>query len=152
MLDAVIDELLDEDVTGELNLANATDVILVGHSAGAVGVVHNLDAVADKLPCGKFAGISDAAFAPAVLDLANPRQDTIAQHLEAAAFHNKRIDASCETEEPLNQRYHCLSHTYVGLHHRGTPLFVHMDQLDSYFKQGPRRHLLEGTLEAGCSA
>lgn len=50
------------------SLANATDVLLVGHSGGAHGLYHNIDRLADRLGYAQVRALFDANFEPGVLN------------------------------------------------------------------------------------
>jgi hypothetical protein len=126
---------------GGRGLTEASDVLLLGSSAGGVGVFNNADDVRDALPAGvRFAALTDAGF---ILDYPaydpatgmestatpSPREAELAA---AVALWGGRGDASCEAAAADDaSRALCRSPTNLALHgHITAPLLIRQSQLD----------------------
>jgi hypothetical protein len=124
-----MDFLMDPGVVPELawvpRLSDASAVIISGGSAGANGVKHNIDGIADALDPIPVVGVSDAAFSPTVARTAadNQRSD-----LESLDMVQLVLDSSCEAGAA--DILHCRDGEYVLSEWVDTPMFVAMDQLD----------------------
>lgn len=121
---------LREGAASLSSLADATEVIVAGSSAGAAGARAHVDAIASSLPAARVIGLSDAAMAPPVaIELGGLDPDT--GDPDAPYFvHSSRVDASClaaESKTPWKCRsgYFLLTEGYIE-----TPMFFSMDQWD----------------------
>ena len=125
---AVIEDLADPSITPEPNLADATQVLFSGTSAGGAGVLVHLDWLAEQFPKAKVYGVNDAGwfidiepFDPAVV---SPRE---AGQL-AYAYWNGTVDASCAAANAGTEGLCYLgeyAYPYIS-----TPLFVQIAQFD----------------------
>ncbi len=123
---AVIEDMLDPP-GGLPSLADATEVMLIGGSAGAAGVRHNLDLLHDTLSHARVVGVPDSATAPIVVPgSAEWQPQAAARKWE---LWQPQPDASClaAEEDPLD----CLDGINVLLNHVTTPFFLYMDQFDT---------------------
>jgi hypothetical protein len=139
---------LDGAATPMPDLDEAIEVVIAGDSAGGVGVVHHLDAIAALLHehhvggggAPEVVGLIDAAIGPDLsrLDwsgspLAPLGGDTYAgaMRLMAASPQNAGAfsDASCLSLHATNPEV-CQDFSHVVRHHITTPFFVRMGLLD----------------------
>lgn len=123
-------------------LGEATEVLLLGSSAGGVGVFNNADDVRATLPAGvRFAALADAGFLldyPAY-DPATGLESTVtpsprmAELIAGAALWGGRGDLSCEqaaTDDAA--RLLCRSPANLVVHgHVQAPLLIRQSQLDA---------------------
>lgn len=124
---AVIEDLMNPLITPSPNLADATEVLFSGGSAGGAGVMANLDWVASQLPRATVRGLNDAGWA---VDM-RPYKSSIAPFLiqtqQGYAFWNGVVDASCAAANPgaEGRCYMAYAYPYIS-----TPLFVQQAQFD----------------------
>jgi hypothetical protein len=125
----MIDQLANAAAPGEPSLKEATDVLIAGGSAGAMGVANNLDRIAEQLPHAKVRGIADAGWAPYGIRPYGPGVfDVRPDAPDALAYYNAQPDASCTAANP-DRPGACLSQSFAFPHIR-TPMFVLVDQND----------------------
>ena len=62
ILMATLDDLADPALTPAPNLYHADEALLVGNSAGGVGLLSHLDRMAEALPCVQVRGFNDAGW------------------------------------------------------------------------------------------
>ncbi|NBC17312.1 MAG: hypothetical protein GVY18_08380 [Bacteroidetes bacterium] len=128
VVDAMFDALQDADILDGPTLAEATQILLTGSSAGANGLRNNLDRLADQLAFADVRGVADAALIP--------REAPEFEEMDAAtqqqryALWQPQLDASCvaatpEAPELCQRGVHLLEHDHLS-----TPLFHHQDQRD----------------------
>lgn len=156
IVDAAMDAL-ERGVAGLPRLAAATDVLISGDSAGAMGARTHLDRLAARLralnPQVRVRGNFEATFG---LDL-NGKQGFPAGDPQDPAYsrgtakfnevqvkqRNALLDASCEAAHPT-AKYLCNDDAYLTANHITTPFFQIQDIGD--------RLMINGMLEAGLSA
>ncbi len=120
---------LAEPTTGDPSLKDATEVLITGGSAGAMGVANNLDRIAERLAPVPVKGISDAGwmpygmkpFGPGLFDV---RPDAVA----AYGYYNAKPDESCVAANPDNPGA-CLNQNFAAKYIK-TPMYVINDQRD----------------------
>lgn len=114
-------------------LANATEVILSGSSAGAGGVRQNLDHFASLFPGISVKGLADASLGSVIFS--NARSTQAADKRQAKAdFWNAQSDASCLAA--LGNSGSCTNSSAQLHDFITTPYFVYLDQHDSYITKG----------------
>ena len=137
---AVIEDLMDPDIIPSPNLAEATEVLFSGTSAGGVGVLTHLDWLAAKLPSAQVKGVDDAGWfiimSPFVSSLNSPEKAT---QLAYQYWHGS-TDETCATAH-AGKEGQCYLGAYV-YPYLTTPLFVQISQLD-----GPQLNNLGITLK-----
>ncbi len=137
-------DALERGVAGLPRLADATDVLISGDSAGANAVGAHLDRLAARLkavnPNVRVRGMLEAAFG---LDLngrqgfpaGDPRDSVFAfksgAFQKAVALQNPQLDDSCVAAHPGAAAYLCDDPGYVELNHITTPFFQIQDLSDS---------------------
>lgn len=126
IIHAVLEDLQDAAEFGPNNLANATAVIFSGQSAGAVGVKHNLDRVAETLSWADVRGLDDSAFFSREAMGLNPAE--AGNYTNRIAYQGLVLDDSCAADE-LEPDI-CAEMMTVALRHVTTPYFVVIDQGD----------------------
>jgi hypothetical protein len=110
-------------------LKNATEVLVTGSSAGAMGVASNLDRIAERLAPAKVKGLSDSAWVPYDMRPAGPGMfDVRPDWVEAYEYYNAHPDESCVAANPQNPGM-CLTQSFAFPYIR-TPMFVFADQRD----------------------
>lgn len=125
---AVIADLSDPAITSSPNLADSTDIILSGSSAGGAGVLVHLDWLAAQYPGASVHGIDDAGWFMDIdpYDTSLPPVDQVVN--QAYKFWNGSVDESCAAANPGAEGLCYLGpHVYPFL---STPLFVQIAQND----------------------
>ncbi len=125
---AMIDALQDQNIVGAQNLANATQILFTGSSAGGAGLRNNLDRLAKQFTRADVRGVSDAGISQPV-DSAIEAQY---QQLKKAQWDlwQPVYDESCVAANAA-QPWNCNDGDFlVSNDHIQTPLFIHSDQLD----------------------
>ncbi|MCE9576783.1 MAG: pectinacetylesterase family protein [Deltaproteobacteria bacterium] len=128
---AVFEDLRDPAITGDANIGTATDVLLVGSSAGGLGVLANADRLATALPDAQVRALDDAGWVPDILGYAPPGEPGLPVYTEfdaRFAYWGALPDDSCaalETADPGR----CMIGPLL-LPRLTVPLFVHQDQRD----------------------
>jgi hypothetical protein len=128
ILRSVIDALSDPSITPSPNLGDAKQVLFSGSSAGGVGVLANLDWLAERLPNASVRGMTDAGW---LVDIApfDPTIDPTPVLLQKGIeFWNGTVDASCAAAN-VDAEGRCYMGPYV-YPYLGTPLFVQIAQYD----------------------
>ena len=125
---AVIEDLADPSITPEPNLADATQVLFSGTSAGGAGVLVHLDWLAEQFPKAKVYGVNDAGW---FIDI-EPFDPVVVSPGEAGqlayAYWNGTVDASCAAANAGTEGLCYLgeyAYPYIS-----TPLFVQIAQFD----------------------
>ncbi len=125
---AVIDDLMNPTITPSPNLADATEVLFSGGSAGGAGVMVNLDEVADRLPHATVRGLNDAGWAVDIRPYESSIPSFLAQTQQGYALWRGVVDASCAAANPgAEGRCYIGEYAYRFL---STPLFVQQAQFD----------------------
>lgn len=135
----------DDGLVSLPQLSSAERVILSGSSAGGVGVVLNLDRVAEMLPLAEVIGLPDALFYadPLVLPpdvAATLSQNTVQRHEQRSLAWGALLDGSCVAlhgEDPV-----CSDLDYVLREQISTPFLLHHDLLDPAIYEGSYGALL----------
>jgi hypothetical protein len=143
---------LDGAATAMPDLDEATEVVIVGDSAGGAGVINNLDLIRDTLRehnesgggAPEVVGVIDAIVGPDLsrLDwtssIGAPTIDSYAEFVSASAANapnvGGRSDASClswHAEHRPGTEAECGEMMHVVRHHVTTPFFVRMALLDA---------------------
>ncbi|QSQ20145.1 hypothetical protein JY651_33415 [Pyxidicoccus parkwayensis] len=128
IVQAVVEDLVNPDVTPSPNLAQGTEVLLAGGSAGGAGVLYNLDRLSEAFPSKRVRGFSDAGWNVDMLHYDPPTLSTVDEASGFAAFWNSVGDASCSAANPTQ-----LGRCGVGetlFPYLTTPVFIRQDQLD----------------------
>jgi hypothetical protein len=128
VVDAVLDALSDEDVVGDNDLGDATDLLLAGSSAGAIGVIQHADRLAPRFADIEFRALADAGFNADTesVDMKDPYE-----------LWNPHIDADCLAK--VKDPWECLE-GFVMLETDAvqTNLFVQQSQFDPTAMSGLR--------------
>jgi hypothetical protein len=140
---AAIDDLADATRTPAPNLADATEVLFSGTSAGGAGMFENIDWLAGRLPDAEVRGVADSSWlfdfeACAVIEPPRSEQTEAGYALWGAA-----VDDSCAAANPTEP-----DHCYAGpvlYPYLETPVFVQNAQRDLVLLM----HL--GVLDAACT-
>ena len=121
-------------------LGDAEEVALVGASAGGIGVIKNLDWLADELSSAEVRSLIDSAFFPELADVDHTATiacaeghcdyDAFARASHARSPHAAFLDASCVASH-AGAEYLCADATHVLHDHLTTPFFVRMGLQDS---------------------
>ncbi len=124
---AVLDDLMNPAITPSPNLADATEVLFSGSSAGGAGVMVNLDWVADRLPHAVVRGLNDAGWAVDMRPYDRAILSLLAQTQQGYALWQGVVDASCAAANPgaEGRCYTAYAYPYIS-----TPLFVQQAQFD----------------------
>jgi hypothetical protein len=124
---AVIGDLMNPTITLSPNLTVAKEVLFSGSSAGGVGVMANLDWVADQLPQATVRGLVDAGWAIDIAPYDSSIAPLLAQTQRGYAFWNSALDTSCvaANSDAEGRCYTEYAYPYIS-----TPLFVQMAQFD----------------------
>jgi hypothetical protein len=112
--------------------APGTEVLLVGWSAGGVGVMVHLDWLARQLPEAKVRGLNDAGWLPEQSKLIDPEFEN--EIAKGVLLWNGNPDASCLRANRSKKSRCYLSSAYRYL---ATPMFVQESQWDSIFVHSP---------------
>lgn len=141
ILEAVADALAkgvtsDDGVEKLPSLANATEVLFSGSSAGSFGMTESLDWWAAKVPGAKTFGMLDSIYLPLPEDVDDAAiQAKYQSGLEAQAALRLSLyqafgDESCRAAHPGKDAYLCELTTHVQLNHLTTPFFTRQDYSD----------------------
>ena len=127
---ALIEQLATQPIDGRPTLAQASDVLVAGSSAGAMGVHNNLDRIAARLSPARVRGLVDGAWVPTgIIPFAFGTFGTRPDLPPAFAYFNARADDSCVAANPKSPGA-CLGEAFV-LPYITTPIFVYVDQRDN---------------------
>ncbi len=126
IIQAVIEDLLNNSILGENNLQNSELVLVSGTSAGGRGVQQNLDRIADQIPLARVFGVTDSSYFTRYF-LTDEERIGLARR--QSELWNAQYDNSCASFIGEQDKHLCdrveLMFDYIQ-----TPLFVYMDQLD----------------------
>jgi hypothetical protein len=110
-------------------LADATDVVIAGGSAGSWGAAHNLDRIAERLAGARVVGILDSGWMPYGITPFGPGMfDVRPDSVSAYAYYDAQPDASCVAANP-DRPAACMNQNFE-LPYISTPTFVFADQYD----------------------
>ena len=125
---AVIEDLADPSITASPNLAEATDILFSGSSAGGAGVLAHLDWLAEKFPKASVRGIDDAGWFINIPPY-NPTLTPVDEVVQSAyKYWNGTVDESCADVNPGTEGLCYLGeqvYPYIS-----APLFVQIAQFD----------------------
>lgn len=115
-------------------LADAERVVLSGGSGGAKGVMHNLDALAERLAPIEVVGLLEGATMPTDPYLTTAQIDLVNDYNASTygAAHTawgSRLDESCVTDNPL-EPWRCIEPRVLQHESLSTPFFLHHDLRD----------------------
>ncbi len=131
VVDAVIEDLMDDSVVGSPTLREATDVLVAGSSAGALGVQNNVDRIAARLPWAQVKAVADSGWVPDVEPYGPGTLDVRPDASQGLTYYNAEPDASCVAANP-KQPAKCLLESFV-YPYLTTPTFVYADQRDRLY-------------------
>jgi len=154
---AVFDALL-QGVSGMPRLAEATDVMISGDSAGATGARTHLDRFAARLralnPNARVRGQFEASFTlnfhgQGAVPAGDPNDPPYASRTERfnrvhVGLRNSQLDDSCLAAHPTAP-YLCEDNAYLTLNHITTPFFQIQDIQDPLFINGVQEGGLQST-------
>lgn len=140
---------LERGVTGLPRLTEATDVLISGDSAGAVGARAHLDRIAARLraanPNVRVRGQFEATFEPDFngkqgFPAGDPRDPPYARKMEAynrvqVEQRNAQLDDSCLAAHPT-AGYLCADNAFLMANHLTTPFFQLQDLQDQLMING----------------
>ena len=144
IVEAVFDKLLSGATSSEMAdeslppLADATDVLITGSSAGAGGVTQNIDWIVSQLtPNGTdVKAVFDATFYPDRSEITNTELVDVLVDLDATSYAariehaNYHFDQSCVAAHAADPEL-CYSNTHVRLNHITVPFLQYIDLKDS---------------------
>jgi hypothetical protein len=128
IVDAIVEDLMDESVVGSPTLRQATDVIVAGSSAGAFAVHNNVDHIAARLTWAHVKGVADSGWVPDVTPYGPGTIDVRLDAPQAMAFWHAQPDESCVAAN-ADAPNKCLRESFV-YPYLTTPTFVYVDQRD----------------------
>jgi len=110
-----------------LGLTQADNLLMVGNSAGGIGVMNHIDWVASQLPNTKVKGLVDGSW---VLDTKPfPSSTHIHQNIiKRLSTLTVQVDSDCAKAYP-NNNWQCIMGEYIYPHIQ-SPLFVRISQTD----------------------
>ncbi len=129
ILEAILQDLEDPSIVGAHSLALATDVIFAGSSAGGMGVVANIDRIADELSWARVVGLADSAWVPDIAPFGPGTVDVRPDAPQAHAYFNAVDDQSCVDANPADPGA-CMAASFV-FPYLSTPVFIYADQRDA---------------------
>jgi hypothetical protein len=125
---AMIDQLSQPKDPAQPSLKDATDVLIAGGSAGAMGVHNNLDRIAASLPNASVKGIADSGWIPVMRPFGPGMFDVRPDAAPAYSYYNAQPDDSCVAANP-DKTGACLAESFAFPYVK-TPMFVYSDQED----------------------
>jgi hypothetical protein len=130
IVDALVADLKARSIGGAPTLAVATDVLVAGSSAGAMGTHNNIDRIAAALPNAKVKGLLDSGWIPAEMKPFGPGLFGTFNIYgpEALAYYNAKPDDSCVAANP-SKAWACLNEEFAFAYLK-TPVFVFADRRD----------------------
>lgn len=131
LLRAALQDLRDPAISGPDHLGTATEVLLVGSSAGGLGVVANADRLSAALPAVRVRAVNDAGWVADLLSDPPAGQSAQPSYVEfdaRFAYWAALPDDSCAALEPDHPGRCSIGPTVFP--RLTTPLFVHEDQRD----------------------
>jgi hypothetical protein len=127
---AVLEDLEQSALTGATPLKDSAELLLVGSSAGGLGVLGNADALAARYPALRVRALADAGWVANINSFGSATQPPAPSSSEFDArfvYWNATPDASCAAaEKPLGR----CGVAPILFPYLKTPLFVHQDQSD----------------------
>lgn len=124
---AVIEDLQNNEIIKTKTLADASELLLVGSSAGGAGVTQNLDDVARMLPDIQVRGVADSS-AQISYEAYN---EAYVEELRNAdpSFQNRQLDESCTASLTDGATNNCIL-LNISHQHIATPIYYYIDQYD----------------------
>ncbi len=120
-----------EDLSKAENLGEAQEALLVGSSAGGLGVLANADALQARLPKARVRAVNDAGWVADILAFApagGSGQPSYTEFDARFAYWSAQVDASCAAAETTHLGKCSIGNTIFP--QLTVPLFVHQDQRD----------------------
>ncbi len=126
----IIAAVLEDLATAE-GLADANEALLVGSSAGGLGVLANADALQARLPKARVRAVDDAGWVADILSFAPAGSSGLPSYTEfdaRFAYWSAQVDASCAAAQTAHLGKCSIGSTIFP--QLTVPLFVHQDQRD----------------------
>lgn len=129
VVNAIMDALMDANVIGKPTLREGTHLLLSGSSAGAHGLFHHLDRLAQSLSWMDVRAVSDAGLGFIV----NPEIQPMGELIRQKQWQVWRpvFDESCVAANAAAPNRCADTYLLVREHHLTTPMFYRQDLLDS---------------------
>lgn len=124
---AIFEDLSDSAYWPEGSLADASEVLVTGSSAGAGGVRMHINWIAETLAPTPVKGVHDAGYIPDVVF--GDEAGYAAKLQEALDYEGSKLDEACLASTSPGDEWLCIEPWYAK-DHISVPLFVYMDQLD----------------------
>ncbi|NOU27071.1 MAG: hypothetical protein HOO96_04110 [Polyangiaceae bacterium] len=118
-------------VVEDLAMTDAKEVLLVGSSAGGLGVLANADALQARMPQARVRAVDDARWVADILAFAPAGGSGLPSYTEfdaRFAYWSAQVDASCAAAETTHLGKCSIGNTIFP--QLTVPLFVHQDQRD----------------------
>ncbi|MFH1712073.1 MAG: pectin acetylesterase-family hydrolase [Patescibacteria group bacterium] len=137
IVNALLDDLQNDNRLSGSSLSDATQVLLTGSSAGGFGLTHNLDRAAEKLSWAEVKGVNDSGWSMLhELDISLEETDYDAEDIsvdpedagERYDEINPQLDQSC-VEANANEPWRCMTPAFAASYIE-TPYFLFADQVD----------------------
>ncbi|MBP9828366.1 hypothetical protein KBC55_04440 [Patescibacteria group bacterium] len=124
---AVIEDLQNAEIIKTKTLAEASELLFVGSSAGGAGVTQNLDDVARMLPNVQVRGVADSSAQVSY----EAYDEAYVENLRNAdpSFQNRQFDESCTASLEDGVVNNCVL-LNVSYQHIATPIYYYIDQFD----------------------
>ena len=137
VLEAIIKTLQDQSVIGLPTLTSAEEILFAGSSAGAGGVINNVDWLAELLISDQITARFKAVLDSGVGPLSAP-DETFAVPGEFWGLKHAFYDEDCIAEHTeIGDPWICINTEYILANdYISTPLFVYHDQNDATLQSG----------------
>ncbi len=128
VVNAIVDAAMDENIVGSPTLREATHVLFAGSSAGAHGLYHNIDRLAQMLPWADVRGVADAGLGFAV----NPELFAAFEQGKKSQWEiwSPILDESCLATNSSAPESCLETHLLVNGNYITTPVFMRADLFD----------------------
>jgi hypothetical protein len=129
ILKAVIEDLSTTSENRQQTLKDAKRVLFAGTSAGASGVRHLIDEIANMLPGINIKGLADSAWQTTAPALGKTWEETYTDIKKTFAFWGASLNKACVSKESIPER--CV-YSETLMKYTKTPLFHDNDQKDEF--------------------
>jgi hypothetical protein len=130
VFDAMIDQLARRSIGDAATLDTATEILLTGSSAGAIGVASHLDRVAVRFPKARVRGVADSGWVPVAVapftEAALGGLPWVTSPIDSVKLWNARPSGFCVDASDAAS---CLN-LEVAFRHIRTPMFVYASEND----------------------